>query len=518
MSTHDVLGRVGLPMPTAELATRTWDVVLVGGGHNGLTAAAYLARAGRSVLVLEAREQLGGAATLTRPFPDPGYLVSPCAYVVGLLHPLVVEELDLRRHGFDVVLLDPSLWCPFPDGTSVALGSDSAASVAALAPSDLDGYLAYEELFERIRVGLRLKARDTWVGDAPDRAELADLLDPEALDVLLHRSIADVVEEHVSDERLRAALHGQGVIGTWAGPRDPGTAGVHAMHALGTLNAGRWGYVRGGTGRVSFALADAAIEHGAVLATGVEVAAIEPGEGVRLAGGELIRAATVVSNADPRTTTALCTDVPAAWAERVAAWRCSSPVIKINCALDRLPVFPAAQGSDLPYRAMTTITSGVDATQEAFVRASAGEPAPSWAEVYFPSYYDRSLAPDGRHVMSVFAQYVPYTLAQGTWESRREEIADAAIAEVARFAPDVADVIAHREVLGPPDVEARIGLAGGHIFQGDCLPDQMFDRRFTPRTDVAGLYLCGAATHPGGSVIGVNGRNAAMAVLADTLR
>lgn len=518
MSTHDVLGRVGLPMPAAELAARAWDVVLVGGGHNGLTAAAYLARAGRSVLVLEAREQLGGAATLTRPFPDPGYLVSPCAYVVGLLHPLVVDELDLRRHGFDVVLLDPSLWCPFEDGTSVALGSDADAAIAAFAPSDLEGYRAYEDLFERIRVGLRTKGRDTWVGDAPDRAELADLLDPDALDVLLHRSIADVVEEHVADERLRAALHGQGVIGTWAGPRDPGTAGVHAMHALGTLNAGRWGYVRGGTGRVSFALADAAIEHGAVLATGVEVSAIEPGTGVRLAGGELIRAATVVSNADPRTTTALCSEAPQPWRDRVDAWRCSSPVIKINCALERLPVFPAAQGSDLPYRAMTTITTGIDATQEAFVRANGGEPAPSWAEVYFPSYYDRSLAPDGRHVMSVFAQYAPYTLAAGTWETRRAEIADAALAEVARFAPDVADVIVHREVLGPPDVEARIGLAGGHIFQGDCLPDQMFDRRFGPRTDLAGLYLCGAATHPGGSVIGVNGRNAAMAVLADTPR
>jgi phytoene dehydrogenase-like protein len=166
---------------------------------------------------------------------------------------------------------------------------------------------------------------------------------------------------------------------------------------------------------------------------------------------------------------------------------------------------------------MTTITTGIDATQEAFGRAVAGQPSPSWAEVYFPSFYDASLAPAGRHVMSVFAQYVPYTLAEGTWETRREEIADAALAEVARFAPDVADVLTHREVLGPPDVEQRVGLAGGHIFQGDCLPDQMYDRRFGPRTGIPGLYLCGAATHPGGSVIGVNGRNAAMAVLADTV-
>jgi phytoene dehydrogenase-like protein len=519
---HDVLGRVGLPAPVAELAARRWDAVVVGGGHNGLTAAAYLARAGRSVLVLEAREQLGGAATLERPFADQDYLISPCAYVVGLLHPLVVAELGLAGRGFEVTLMEPSLWCPFEDGTAVGLWSDparTAAEIAALSPRDVEGYLAYEALFERIRVRVRLGARDTWLGAAPDRAELAELFadDPQALEVLLHRSIADVVEEHVRDERLRALLHGQGVIGTWAGPRDPGTAGVHAMHAMGTLADGRWGYVRGGTGRVSFAIAEAARTHGAVLASGVAVAAIEPGEGVRLAGGELIRAEVVVSNADPKATTALCgTAVPDAWQARVEAWRSTSPVLKINCALRGLPRFPAAADPDLPHRAMVTITTGVDATQAAFERAVAGRPAPSWAEVYFPSVYDGSVAPPGRHVMSVFAQYVPYTLAEGSWESRREEIADAALAEVARFAPDVVDCISHRQVLGPPDVEARIGLTGGHIFQGDCLPDQMWDRRFGPRTPIPGLYLAGAATHPGGSVIGANGRNAAMAVLADT--
>jgi phytoene dehydrogenase-like protein len=243
---------------------------------------------------------------------------------------------------------------------------------------------------------------------------------------------------------------------------------------------------------VSFALADAAREHGAVLACGVPVAAIEPGVGVRLAGGDLIRAAVVVSNADPRRTTELCaSDVPTAWRDRVAAWRSTSPVLKINCALSRLPRFPAAAEPGLPHRAMVSITSGIDATQKAFEQAVAGHPAPSWAEVYFPSTYDPTVAPPGGHVMSVFAQYVPYELAEGTWESRRAEIADAALTEVARFAPDVVDCVVEREVLGPPDVAARIGLTGGHIFQGDCLPDQMWDRRFAPRTAVPGVYLCG---------------------------
>jgi phytoene dehydrogenase-like protein len=521
---QETLGRVGLPMPARELAARSWDVVVVGGGHNGLTAAAYLARAGRRVLVLERRAQLGGACTLEQPFGDPAWLVSPCAYVVGLLHPLVVEELELERHGYSVVLADPNLWCPFEDGTSLGLWSDperTAADIRAIAPGDVDGYFAYKALFGRIRRALRPPEpeRDTWLGDAPSRAEIAARLghDPEAVEVVFEASVADVVERHVRDGRLRTALHGQGIIGTFAGPRDPGTAAVRLMHNLGSVGGegGVWGYVRGGMGRVSFAIADAAAEHGAALACGVEVAAVLPGEGVRLAGGELVRAPVVVSNADPKRTLALCEHgVPPAFAERVAAWRTDSAVVKLNCGLRRLPRFTAAPDAAHPHRAMVTISTGVDATQAAFERARQGEPAPAWCELYFQTAYDPTVAPHGRHTMSVFAQYAPYRLARGDWAARREEIGDAVLAQVARFAPDVADVVIHREVLGPTDVEARIGLTGGHIFQGECLPDQLWDRRFAPRTPVPGLYLCGAATHPGGSVIGANGRNAAMAVLA----
>jgi phytoene dehydrogenase-like protein len=522
---QETLGRVGLPAPAAELAARAWDVVVVGGGHNGLTAAAYLARAGRRVLVLERGERLGGACTIEQPFADPAWLVSPCAYVAGLLHPLVIDELDLRRRGFDVVLTDPHLWCPFGDGTSLALWEDEAAtraSVAALSPADVDGYFAYEALFDRIRDALRPDdpARDTWLGPAPDRAELEQRLagDPEAIEVVFEASVADVVERYVRDERLRTALHGQGIIGTFAGPRDPGTASIHLLHTSGRMEGhpGAWGYVKGGMGRVSFAIADAAAGFGATLASGVEVAEILPGEGVRLAGGELIRAATVVANADPKRTVAMCADgVPDDFRARVDAWRTRSAVAKVNCALARLPTFTAAPAEAYPHRAMVTISTGIDATQAAFEAARAGQPAPAWCELYFQTAWDPSVAPAGGHTMSVFAQYAPYTLADGTWDGRREAVGDAVLAEIARFAPGVADVVLEREVLGPPDIEARIGLSGGHIFQGECLPDQMWDRRFAPRTPVAGLYLCGAATHPAGSVIGANGRNAAMAVLAD---
>ena len=190
-------------------------------------------------------------------------------------------------------------------------------------------------------------------------------------------------------------------------------------------------------------------------------------------------------------------------------------MLKVNCALSRLPRFPAARRGVEPHRAMVTISTGIDATQAAYEASRRGEPSPAWCELYFQSAYDSSVVPEGRHVMSVFAQYVPFALDRGTWGERRDEIGDGAIAAISRFAPDVADTVVHREILAPPDVEERIGLTGGHIFQGECLPDQMWHNRFGPRTPIPGVYLCGAATHPGGSVMAVNGRNAAMAVQHD---
>jgi phytoene dehydrogenase-like protein len=517
------LGPSATTEPVSALAARGWDVVVVGGGHNGLTAAAYLARGGLSVLVLERREQLGGACTLEQPFADPRFVMSPCAYLVGLLHPLVIAELGLERRGYRAFPVDPTQWTPFQDGTSLTQWKDddrTAAEVAKLAPADVDGFFAYEALFGRIRDRLRITPRDTWVGESPDRAGIEALFadDPEALDVMLHASIADVVESHVHDGRLQAALHGQGIIGTFAGPRDPGTAWIHAMHSLGLI--GGWGFVEGGMGRVSACIADAARDAGAVIVPGAPVAAIRPGEGVELEGGERIRARAVVSNADPKRTLALIDrhDVPDEFARRIDAWRSESATVKVNCALSRLPTFTAApDAARTPhvYRAQVEIARSIDDTQAAYVAARNGEPAPEWCELYFQTPYDPSVAPPGTHTMSVFAQYTPYTLAEGTWATRREEIGDLVLATIARFAPDVADCVTEREVLGPPDVEERIGLTGGHIFQGECLPDQMWDGRFAPRTPVAGVYLCGAATHPGGSVIGINGRNSAMAVLDD---
>jgi phytoene dehydrogenase-like protein len=525
MEVWKALGEIGLPAPVAELAARDWDAAVVGGGHNGLTAAAYLARAGQSVLVLERRERLGGACTLERPFEDERFVVSPCAYVVGLLDGLVIEELDLARHGYRVTPADPNLWCPFPDGTSFAQFLDDEDTAAHMrengfSEEDIRGALAYEETFDRIRNLLRAgPAGDLWRGPSPSRERIEEILDDEELiSIVFEEPIADTLARYVSDERIIDALFGQGIIGEWAGPRDPGSASVHLMHGMGEVegHGGSWGYVEGGMGRVSFAIAEVAQEAGAVLAAGVPVARIVPGDGVELESGELIRARTVLCNADPKRMLAMLPsgDVPADYRERLEDWEVRSPVVKVNAALSKLPTFTAA-GPVGPHRAMVTVTRGLDATQEAFEACKRGEPSVAWAELYFQTAYDTSVAPPGAQVMSAFAQYAPYELAEGEWEGRREEIGEQALDLIETYAPDLRDWILETEVLGPPDVEERIGLTGGNIFQGETLPEQMWDRRLEPRTPIEGLYLCGAATHPAGSVIALNGRNAAMAVLQD---
>jgi phytoene dehydrogenase-like protein len=269
-------------------------------------------------------------------------------------------------------------------------------------------------------------------------------------------------------------------------------------------------------GRVSFALAQAAADAGAALAAGAAVAEIVAGEGVRLESGELIGARAVVCNADPKRALAMLDGaaVPADFGARIESWQTRSPVVKLNAALNRLPRFEAATGEVEPHRAMVSIAVDLDGAQEAFEACRRGEARIGFCELYFQTAYDASVAPPGRHTMSVFAQYAPYELAGG-WPARRQEVGELVLDRIAVYAPDVRDCVEQLEVLGPPDVEERTGLTGGQIFQGEVMPGQMWDRRFDRRTPVAGLYLCGAATHPGGSVIGLNGRNAATAVLED---
>jgi phytoene dehydrogenase-like protein len=526
--TAAVLGEIGLPAPLRELASRPWDVIIAGAGHNGLACAAYLARAGKRVLVLESQARVGGACTIEEPFP--GVRMSPCAYLAGLLHPLVVSELNLPARGFHWTPAVNGLFVPFLDGSSIQLWDDDEAceaEVRSFAPNDVAGWRAMNDLIRRLRDALRPAGDgDSWIGEPPSEEQIDLRLgsDPDfktaAKHLLYDWSMAEFVEHYLQDERLQAAYLGQGVIGTNASPFDPGTASIRFHHSSGRLGGmpGMWGYVQGGMGMVSFYFCDAAREAGAVIAAGVPIAQIVPGEGVVLESGERIAAPVVISNADPRRTlTMLGTHADALWREHVESIPIEGCTVKLNVLLRELPNFTARPGTSEPHhlgQINTPLTK--EEWKSAFALSRHGElPEHLWCELYFQSAHDSTVAPAGQHTMSVFAQYVPYRFARGNWDQRREEVKRLALDSLARFCSNIGTAVIDAQVLGPPDIEQKVGLTGGHIFQGECLPSYMWSKRLSVRTPMPGVYLCGACTHPGGSVIGINGRNAAMAVLKD---
>ncbi len=523
-SAVDSLGLLGLPAPIRELAAKRWDTVVVGAGHNGLTCAAYLARAGKTVLVLESRKRIGGACTIEEPWP--GVRMSPCAYLAGLLHPLVIEELDLFSRGFHWTPAVNGLFVPFEDGTSIQLYDDDEqceAELRQLSPCDVKGWKALSDVMRRTRDAIRpANEHDAWIGDAPSREELEERLrnDSEARGLLFEWSMAEFVERYLTDERLQIAYLGQGVIGTNASPFDAGTASIRFHHSSGRLGGlpGSWGYVKGGMGMVSFFLADAAQEAGATIASGVAVEQIVRGEGVLLESGERIRAATVISNADPRVTLGLLGEnADSEWRRQVESIPIQGCTLKLNVWLRELPNFRARSGTCEPHhfgQVNTPLTK--HEWKAGYAAARSGQlPERLWTELYFQSVHDRSVAPDGTHAMSIFSQYVPYKFVEGSWDDHRAAAKERALQALARFCSNIPDAVIDAEVLGPPDIEKKVGLTGGHIFQGECLPPYMWSNRLSAKTPMRGVYLCGACTHPGGSVIAMNGRNAAMRVLAD---
>jgi phytoene dehydrogenase-like protein len=522
------------------------DVVIIGGGHNGLACAAYLAKAGLDVLVLERRDVLGGAAATEEPWP--GYRVSSASYVISLMPPRIVRELDLKRFGYSVSIITPDYFVPFPDGTSLTLWGDArdAEAVARLNPRDGERYVEFDRSFERaarllkdllfvVPPNLNLREIPKWAATA-GRFRRWSGRDIHEVVRLFTMSAADFLDEWFEDERVKGAMATQAVVGAWGGPMSPGSAYVLMHHWIGEVDGhqGAWGWVRGGMGGLSAAMARSAQAAGAEVRTGAEVERVAINAsgravGVALADGELVRAQRVVSSAHPATTYLSLVGperLPGDVVRDVTRYRTRSGSVKLNVALSDLPEFPAWDRDGQVHRGLVAVSPSIEYLERAWDDAKYGRMSEHpYVEVVFPTAHEpEGLAPRGKHLMLGFAQYGPYALRDGPWDDgARDEFARRTIAAIGEHAPKLADAVEQIEVLAPPDLEERFGLVGGNIMQGELTPDQMFSFRPIPnfgdyRTAVAGMYLCGAGTHPGGGVMGVPGRNAASVVLRDHKR
>ncbi len=501
-------------------AVEHYKVAVVGGGHNGLVAAAYCARAGLRTVLLERRDVVGGATLSEATWP--GYTVSVAAYVCSLLDPQVIAELDLAAFGYDAYRKDPASFTPLADGRSLLLGSDEQANareVAAFDERDARGLRDFER--EAARLGSLLF--ESFDDPEPSFAKF-----DAATQAILRGSAADLVERYVRTPVLQATLATDGLIGTARGPRDPGTAYVLAHHYAGRAlgSQGAWGFVRGGMGAVSAAIAAAARRHGAELRAGapVERIAVRAGRAARIEvrDGSIVDADAILVGADPRTAFLQLlerADVPPALYAKAVAWESNGVSCKLNLALGELPNFLVRPGTNEQphHRATIHVAPSLDYLQTAYTDAQRdGTSREPMLECFMQTPTDPRLAPAGKHILSVFAQYFPYARTDRAWQADdRETIADLIIATLARYAPNIPDAIEHRQMLTPPDLEAMLALPGGHIFHGELLPGQIYEQRFPLRTGIDGLYLCGSGTHPGGCVSGFPGRRAATAVIQD---
>jgi phytoene dehydrogenase-like protein len=522
---------------------QNWDVIVVGGGHNGLVNAAYLARAGRKVLVLERRPVLGGAAVSEQIFP--GFTFSVFSYVVSLLRPEIIRDLELPRHGLQILPLESTV-TPLPNGDYLGSWGDADLTRREIyrhSPSDAEASVEYGHLM--VHMAKAVKPILGLVPPDPTSLAPSDLRGMlrlgrhlrslgrdqfHALYKLLTMSSADYLDEWFEFGPLKATKAASGIIGTFLGPRSPGSAYVLLHHYMGEIDGAfrAWGFCKGGNGTVSAAIASAARSHGAMLRVEAPVrqVLVRNGRvrGVVLENGEELFAPVVVSGLDARRTYLQLVEskeLPEDLLQQIRRFRFRGSSGKVNLALGELPNFTCLPGVGAHHRGAISISPSIDYLERAFDDAKAGGFSKRpYMDIVFPSMIDPNMAPPGKHVASIFVQYAPYHIEGGWTDARREAFGDAVIDTLSAYAPNIKSAIVGRQVITPADIEQKIGLSEGNIFQGELALQQLFFQRPALRwssynTPIRGYYHCGASTHPGGGVMGAAGRLAAYRILAD---
>ncbi len=521
----------------------SYDAIVVGGGHNGLTCAAYLAKAGRKVLVLERRHVLGGAAVSEE--IHPGFTFSVCSYVVSLFRPRIIRELDLARHGLEIIPLDCS-FLPLPDGRSLARWGDperTRREIAAFSPRDAEVYPEFGLAMTR----LARFASNVIDKPAPDPASL----DPRELIKLARlgkslgsldadlrylnfklgtMSAVDFLDQWFESDVLKAPMSVSGIIGTFLGVRSPGTAYVLLHHYMGEIDGAfrAWGFSKGGTGQLSMAIASSAQALGAEILTNASVARVRiksgRATGVVLENGDEISAKIVVSGVDPRLTfMGLVGDdhLPGEFSEQIRRYKFRGSSGKVNLAVDRLPDFTCRPGDGPHLYGDIAIAPGIDYLERAYDQAKYGDfSSRPYLNVVIPSLVDPSVAPPGKHVVSCFVQYAPYDIKEGpeNWPEKREAFGDAVVDTLAEYCPNLKESILHRQVLTPWDLEQDFGLTEGNIFHGELSLEQLMFLRPAAgwaryKTPIRNLWMCASGSHPGGGVMGAPGELAAKDLL-----
>jgi len=523
--------------------SQSYDAIVIGGGHNGLVNAAYLARAGLKTLVLEQRHVLGGATVSEEIYP--GFKFSVFSYVVSLMRPEIIRELELVRHGLTILPLESTI-TPLPDGRYIYRGADSAATfrnISQFSTRDAEAYREYSyamyHMAKAVKYILGIRPPDPTSFNPRELLALLKLgkhflsLGEEniyTLAKLMTMSSADFLEEWFETDPLIATLSASGIIGTFLGPRSPGSAYVLLHHYMGEIDGvfRAWGFARGGTGGVAEAIANSARALGAELRTEARVAQVITRNGravgVALENGDEIYAKQIISSLDPKLTFLKLVDrseLPSDLVDRVGKFDSYGSSGKVNLALDGMPELSCLPGYGEHMRGAISISPSVNYIERAYDAAKYGRFAKKpYVDIIFPSAIDPGMAPPGKHVMSCFVQYAPYTLAEGDWNSQREAFGDAVVDTLSEYMPNLKSLILHRQVLSPWDIEQTIGLSGGNIFQGELSLSQLFFLRPAPgyaqyRTPIANYYQCGSGTHPGGGITGAPGRLAAIEILKD---